>query len=242
MKDSKTIIRKTDHIQINLREDVSSDITTGLEAYHFIHNALPEIDLKDIDLSTSFLSKSLKFPLLISSMTGGTPDGEKINGILAAAAEKLGCAMGVGSLRAGIDNPASAGTYQVRKSAPNILLLANLGAVQLNYGYDLDQCRKAVDIIDADGLILHLNPLQEALQPEGQTNFSGLLRKIENICSHLGKPVIIKEVGWGISDTIARQLSNAGVTAIDVAGAGGTSWSQVEMHRLENQFQPTHRC
>lgn len=234
MKDSKTLARKTDHIQINLREDVRSDITTGLESYHFIHNALPEIDLKDIDLSTSFLSRSLKLPLLISSMTGGTSDGEKINRILASAAEKWGCAMGVGSQRAGVDHPGSARTYQVRKIAPNILLLANLGAIQLNYGYDLDQCRKAVDSIEADGLILHLNPLQEALQPEGQTNFSGLLQKIENICSHLGKPVIIKEVGWGISETTAKQLFSTGVTAIDVAGAGGTSWSQVEMHRLES--------
>lgn len=235
MKDSKTINRKSDHIRINLRKDVNSDITTGLEDYYFIHDALPEIDLKDIDLSTKFFTKSLRLPLLISSMTGGTPEGEKINLLLATAAEKYGCAMGLGSLRAAIDHPESAGTYKVRKSAPNILLLANLGAVQLNYGYGLDQCRKAVDIIEADGLILHLNPLQEALQPEGETNFFGLLAKIETICSKLGRPVIVKEVGWGISENTAKQLFNAGVSAIDVAGAGGTSWSQVELHRLKTQ-------
>lgn len=231
MEDSKLIKRKTDHIQINLREDVSSDITSGLENYHFIHNAIPEINLKNIDLSTTFLSKTLRIPLLISSITGGTKDGERINSILARSAEQFGCAMGVGSQRVAIDHPESATTFNVRKYAPNILLLANLGAIQLNYGYGLEQCRKAVDEVEADGLFLHLNPLQEALQPEGETNFSGLLTKIENICASLGKPVIVKEVGWGISDVVARQLYNAGVSAIDVAGAGGTSWSEVEKHR-----------
>ncbi len=169
-------------------------------------------------------------------MTGGTPEGEKINYTLAAAAEKCGLCHGSWDhYGLPLTTRNLPDTYQVRKSAPNILLLANLGAVQLNYGYGLDQCRKAVDIIDADGLILHLNPLQEALQPEGETNFSGLLAKIENICSNLGKPVIVKEVGWGISENTAKQLFNAGVSAIDVAGAGGTSWSQVEMHRLKTK-------
>jgi isopentenyl-diphosphate delta-isomerase len=235
MKDTRVTKRKTDHIQINLRKDVSSDLTSGLEHYHFLHNALPEINLKEIDTSTKFLSKTLKFPLLISSMTGGTEEGQKINHALELAAAHFGIAMGVGSQRAAIDNPGSMDTFRVRDIAPDILLFANLGAVQLNYGFTIDQCRKVVDSISADGLILHLNPLQEALQPEGETNFSGLFTKIELICKHLGKPVIVKEVGWGISEAVATQLMNAGVSAIDVAGAGGTSWSQVEMHRSDSK-------
>jgi isopentenyl-diphosphate delta-isomerase len=235
MKDTRISNRKTDHIQINLRKDVSSDLTSGLEHYHFLHNALPEINLQEIDLSTKFLSKTLNFPLLISSMTGGTSEGQKINHALALAAAHFGIAMGVGSQRAAIDNPEAMSTFRVRDIAPDILLFANLGAVQLNYGYSIDECRKVVDSVGADGLILHLNPLQEALQPEGETNFSGLLSKIELICKNLGKPVIVKEVGWGISENVATMLVNAGVSAIDVAGAGGTSWSQVEMHRSDSK-------
>ncbi len=235
MKDTRVIKRKSDHIQINLRKDVSSDLTSGLEHYHFIHNALPEINLQEIDLSTKFLSKTLNIPLLISSMTGGTEEGQKINRTLANAAAHFGIAMGVGSQRAAIDNPEAMDTFRVRDIAPDILLFANLGAVQLNYGFSIDQCRRVVDSVRADALILHLNPLQEALQPEGETNFAGLLSKIELICKHLGKPVIVKEVGWGISESVAIQLINAGVSAIDVAGAGGTSWSQVEMHRSDSK-------
>jgi isopentenyl-diphosphate Delta-isomerase len=235
MKDTRVSKRKTDHIDINLRKDVSSDLTPGLEHYHFLHNALPEINLQEIDISTKFLSKTLKIPLLISSMTGGTEEGQKINRTLALAAAHFGIAMGVGSQRAAIDNPDAVDTFQVRDLAPDILLFSNLGAVQLNYGFSIDQCRRVVDSISADGLILHLNPLQEALQPEGETNFSGLLSKIELICKQLGKPVIVKEVGWGISESVAAKLVNAGVSVIDVAGAGGTSWSQVEMHRSDTK-------
>ncbi len=231
MKDTRILNRKTDHIQINLYKDVESDQSTGLEQVSFIHNALPELELKDVDISTNFLSKSLQMPCLISSMTGGTSDGQRINRILASAAAKFGLAMGVGSQRSAIDHPETLATFKIRDIAPNILLFANLGAIQLNYGYTLDHCKLAIESIEADALVLHLNPLQEALQPEGQTNFSNLLKKIEIVCKQLNRPVVVKEVGWGISEAVARQLNNAGVSAIDVAGAGGTSWSQVEMFR-----------
>ncbi len=224
--------RKADHIRINLEEDVAfKKLTNGLEAYHFMHQALPELDLAAIDTTIEVLGKTLRTPLLISSMTGGTAKAREINRTLAAGAQATGMAMGLGSMRAGIEDPALESTYQVRDVAPDILLFANLGAVQLNYGYGLNQCRRAVDMIAADALILHLNPLQEAVQPEGDGNFAGLLHKIEAICRGLPVPVIAKEVGWGFSREAARQLADAGVAAIDVAGAGGTSWSQVEMYR-----------
>lgn len=226
--------RKNDHIRINLEEDVRSTLSNGLEKYRFIHNALPEINFKEIDLSQKIFKKEVAIPILISSMTGGTPEAFQINKILAQAAEKFGLAMGVGSLRAAIENPSLIETFDVRKFAPNILLFANLGAVQLNYGYGIDECKRAVEMINADSLILHLNPLQEAVQPEGDTNFSGLLKKIEIICHDLSVPVVVKEVGWGISDVLVKQLSNIGVAAIDISGAGGTSWSQVERFRLED--------
>lgn len=232
MTDELIYSRKDDHIRINLEEDVRSTLNNGLEHYRFIHNAMPEIDLNEIDFSQKLFNKNIALPILISSMTGGTPKAFQINQMLAQAAEKFGLAMGVGSQRAAIENPTLTNTFDVRKFAPNILLFANLGAVQLNYGYGIDECKRAVDMISADSLILHLNPLQEAIQPEGETNFSGLLRKIETICRDLPVPVVIKEVGWGISDSIVKQLINVGVAAIDVSGAGGTSWTQVERFRL----------
>ena len=228
--------RKADHIKINLEQDVRSSLTTGLENYHFTHEALPELDLNRIVTSLSLFGKKLQAPILISSMTGGTAEAETINLRLAEAAQETGIAMGVGSQRAAIEHPEQAKTFQVRKVAPDILLFANLGAVQLNYGYGIDQCKQAVDMIEADALILHLNPLQEAVQDAGDVNFSGLAKKIEEICKHMEVPVIAKEVGWGISEKTAKLLANCGVSAIDVAGAGGTSWSQVEMHRAPDEF------
>ena len=229
--------RKADHIRINLEQDVRSGLTTGLERYRFIHQALPELDLDEVDPGVVLFNKSLSAPILISSMTGGTAQAKHINQTLAAAAQETGIAMGLGSQRAAIEQPDLAATFQVRETAPDILLFANLGAVQLNYGYGVDQCRRAVDMIAADGLILHFNALQEAVQPEGDTNFSGLLAKVEAICRALPVPVIAKEVGWGFSPRAARMLAGAGVAAIDVAGAGGTSWTQVEMHRAETESQ-----
>lgn len=229
--------RKSDHIRINLEEDVRSGLTSGLEAYRFVHEALPELDLTQVDTSLSLFGKKLSAPILISSMTGGTEEAGEINQRLAEAAQEVGVAMGVGSQRAAIEHPEQTFTFSItRKVAPDILLFANLGAVQLNYGYGVDQCRKAVDMIQADALILHLNPLQEAVQDAGNTNFSGLAKKIEEVCKKLEVPVIAKEVGWGISERTARLLADCGVSAIDVAGAGGTSWSQVEMHRAPDEF------
>ena len=228
--------RKADHIKINLEEDVRSALTTGLENYRFIHEALPELDLKRIDTSLNLFGKKLNSPILISSMTGGTAEAETLNLRLAEAAQECGLAMGVGSQRAAIEHSEQASTFQVRRVAPDILLFANIGAVQFNYGYGIDQCRKAVEMIQADALYLHLNPLQEAVQDAGDTNFEGLAKKIEAICTQLEVPVIAKEVGWGISERTAKLLSNCGVSAIDVAGAGGTSWSQVEMHRAPDEF------
>jgi isopentenyl-diphosphate delta-isomerase len=228
--------RKADHIKINLEKDVRSALTTGLENYHFVHEALPELDLNRIDTSLSLFGKRLAAPILISSMTGGTADAEVINLRLAEAAQEVRIAMGVGSQRAALEQPEQARTFQVRRVARDILLFANLGAVQLNYGYNIDHCRRAVDMIEADALILHLNPLQEAVQDAGDTNFAGLAGKIEEVCKQIDVPVIAKEVGWGISERTAKLLADCGVAAIDVAGAGGTSWSQVEMHRAPDEF------
>jgi len=236
-KVTPTSKRKADHIRVNLEQDVDSALTTGLERFHFEHQAVPEIDLREVSTRMTFLGVPLAAPLLISSMTGGTEEAARINAALAEAAQERGIAMGLGSLRAAIENPNLASTYQVRRFAPDILLLANLGAVQLNYGYGPEECQKALDLLEADALVLHLNSLQEALQPEGDSNFSGLLGKIEQVCRRLERPVIAKEVGWGISAAAARSLAAAGVRAIDVAGAGGTSWSQVEMHRAQTDFQ-----
>lgn len=228
--------RKADHIKINLEEDVRSALTNGLEKYHFTHEALPELNLEEIDTSLTLFGKRLEVPILISSMTGGTDQAGTINWRLAEAAQSTRTAMGVGSQRAALENPSLVGTFQVRKYAPDILLFANLGAVQLNYGYSVDQCRKAVEMIQADALILHLNPLQEAVQSSGDTNFAGLAKKIEAVCKKLEVPVVAKEVGWGISERTAKILADCGISAIDVAGAGGTSWSQVEMHRAPDEF------
>ncbi len=235
-KDTEIKDRKLDHIRINLEKDVRSALTTGLENYHFAHESLPELDLEHTDTSLDLYTKKLAAPILISSMTGGTEEAETINLRLAEAAQAVGVAMGVGSQRAALEHPSQARTFQVRRVAPDILLFANLGAVQLNYGYGIDQCRQAVDMIQANALILHLNSLQEAVQKGGNTNFAGLARKIEVICKKIEVPVIAKEVGWGISERTAGLLANCGVSAIDVAGAGGTSWSQVEMHRAPDEF------
>lgn len=233
---STTQKRKKEHLELCLDPGAGSGpYGTGFDRYYFIHNALPELDLAEIDLRTSFLGKPLKAPLLISSMTGGFDLARKVNRNLAKAAQELGLAMGVGSQRVAIEEPSAAGSFQVRDLAPDILLLANLGAVQLNYGYGIEQCRRAVRMIEADGLILHLNVLQEAAQPEGNRNFKGLTAKIAEVCAALEAPVMAKEVGNGISPEAALRLKGAGVKAIDVAGRGGTSWYAVEAKRASQR-------
>ena len=232
-----TAERKADHIRVNLEQDVNSGLISGFQSLRFEHNALPELDLDEIDLSQELLGRRLAAPLLISSMTGGTPQAGQINRNLAVAAQNAGIAMGLGSQRVAIEDAALAGTFNVRGLAPDVLLFANLGAVQLNYGYGADEAQRAIDMIEADALVLHLNPLQEAVQMEGDTNFGGLLAKIEDLVASVTVPVIAKEVGWGISASVATRLVDAGVAVIDIAGAGGTSWSQVEMHRAAEQRQ-----
>ena len=233
---SATQLRKMEHLELCLdARSVTSPSGTGLGRYAFIHNALPEIDIAEIDLSTTFLGKTLKAPLLISSMTGGFDLARKVNRSLAVAARELGLAMGVGSQRVAIEEPSAAESFKVRDLAPDILLLGNLGAVQFNYGYGIEQCRQAVRMIEADGLILHLNVLQEAVQPEGNRNFKGLTATIAAICRGLEVPVMAKEVGSGISADVALRLKQSGVKAIDVAGRGGTSWYAVETKRLERR-------
>ncbi|MBU5670875.1 type 2 isopentenyl-diphosphate Delta-isomerase [Paenibacillus brevis] len=229
---SDTSGRKTEHIRLCLEEQVSgAGITTGFEKYRFRHNALPELDFDEISLQTDFLGAGLRTPLLISSMTGGSELAWRINERLAEAAERRGWTMGVGSVRAAVEKEELARTFQVRRHAPSIPIIANLGAVQLNYGYGVEECKRAVTIAGADMLVLHLNSLQEVFQPEGDTRFGGLLSSIGKLCRELDVPVGVKEVGWGIDGQTARRLRESGVAFIDVAGAGGTSWSQVEKFR-----------
>lgn len=234
---NQTEQRKEEHIRINLEQDVQfPHLTTGLERYYFMHEALPELNYSEIDTGITFLGRQLSSPLFVSSMTGGTRMAEQINFTLAEAAQALNIAMGVGSQRAAIEDEMLAATFRVRTVAPDVMLFANVGAVQLNYGYGVDQCRRAVDMIEADALILHFNVLQEAVQPEGDGNFAGLIDRVANVCANVGVPVIAKEVGWGFSPKAAKMLAAAGVSAIDVAGSGGTSWSEVEYHRAPDAF------
>jgi isopentenyl-diphosphate Delta-isomerase len=229
--------RKTEHLEIALNDPVQfRDISTGFENYYFLHQALPAVNLLEIDLSTVLFGKRLLAPILVSSMVGGISQTSVINLNLAKAAQKLGLAMGVGSQRVLKDSPGLVKTFYIRDVAPDILLFANLGAVQLNYGFGVKECLSVVKSIEADGLILHLNPLQEALQTEGNTNFYGLLEKIKQLCQEMPVPVIVKEVGNGISEATARKLVQTGVAAIDVAGSGGTCWSEIERRRLKNHL------
>lgn len=229
--------RKKEHLDICLEQDVSSEESNGFERYKLVHCALPEMNLADVDLSCHFLGHQLAAPIIISAMTGGTERARALNQSLARAAQRFGLAMCLGSQRALLEDPQLFATYAVREVAPDILLMANLGAIQLQNGYSVAECQAAVDRIGADALVLHLNPLQEALQPGGDTNYRGLLEKIHEVCLFLRVPVIIKEVGYGLSVPAAKALLQAGAAALDIAGAGGTSWSQVEKLRAATPEQ-----
>ena len=227
----KTTARKDDHLRITLAGEVTGEVSAGFASYRFEHLALPEIDLAEVSMSTSLFGKRMRAPILVSCMTGGTKEAARLNTILAEVAQEAGLAMGLGSGRVLLEDPRAPG-LDVRGIAPDIPLLANLGAAQLNRGAGVDACRRLLDVTGADAMVLHLNPLQEALQPEGEPGFRGLLREIERLCSTLETPVVVKEVGSGLAPDVVAALFAAGVAAVDVAGAGGTSWSEVERHRL----------
>ncbi len=233
-----TVGRKADHIRINLEEDVDAKgVSGGFERYRFVHTALPEIDLRDVDTGVTLWGRSLEVPIFISCMTGGVPEAERINTTLAHVADEFGMAIGLGSGRVLLEHPEVLPSFNVRRFAPTVPIFANLGAVQLNRGIGPDDCRRLVDLIGADALVLHLNALQESLQVEGDTCFQNLLPRIASLCRVLEVPVIVKEVGWGISADLVVALIGAGVSAVDVAGAGGTSWSEVERHRLNGSVR-----
>jgi len=229
--------RKTEHIRICLEEDVKAKrITTGFEDVFLIHRALPEINQKDIDLSTQVFGHTFSAPLIITGITGGTEKAFKINAAIAEAVEELGIGMGVGSQRAALENPKLERTYSiVRKKAPNAFILANIGASQIKKERSLIQAKKAIAMISADALAIHLNPLQEAVQPEGETDYAGVLQKISELTGSLDVPVIVKETGAGISAEDAKKLLEAGGSGVDVAGAGGTSWAAVEYYRAKQR-------
>jgi isopentenyl-diphosphate delta-isomerase len=222
--------RKREHLEISL-SPVAQTGVTGFDSYRYIHNALPEIDFDDIDTSIEFLGKKLAFPFFISSMTGGVAEGERINKNLLGVAEKYGIAMGVGSQRAAVEKPELSHLFATKSTNSRALLFANVGAVQLNYGFTIEKYQRAVDMISADALILHLNPIQEAVQSEGDRNFKNVLPRIGELVKKISVPIIVKEVGFGISEDVCQRLYDVGVRVVDTAGWGGTSWSVVEGRR-----------
>ena len=229
---SDTARRKREQLDAIAQDPAIERGDSGFAAIRLSHRALPEIALDDVDTRCNFLGKTLRLPLLISSMTGGDdPEIRRINHNLAQAAEQSGVALAVGSQRVQFTSPAAETSFRLRDIAPSAVLLANLGAVQLNYGFGLEHCRRAVETLAADGLYLHLNPLQEAVQPEGNTNFAGLADKIAAVARDLPVPVLLKEVGSGLSPADIARGKQAGVRYFDLAGRGGTSWSRIEHHR-----------
>ncbi|MFN4132978.1 MAG: type 2 isopentenyl-diphosphate Delta-isomerase, partial [Candidatus Hadarchaeales archaeon] len=223
---NRTERRKSDHVRLCLEENVEAILKgPGFEDIELIHSALPEINLEDVDLSTSFLGANLSAPIIVLPMTGGHTEGKNLNRIMAKAAQEFGLAFGVGSQRAAIENRKLAATFRVRDVAPNVFLVGNIGLPQLLKGYGIKEVKECVEMIDADAISIHLNPLQEAVQPEGEPIFKGGIKKISEICRGVDFPVIVKETGAGINREIAGKLVEAGAAAIDVAGAGGTSWA-----------------
>ncbi|MEM2098714.1 MAG: type 2 isopentenyl-diphosphate Delta-isomerase [Candidatus Bathyarchaeia archaeon] len=235
--------RKADHIRICLSENAQArDVATGFGDVYLIHRALPEIDKGSVDLSTTVFGHRFAAPVIVGAMTGGTAEATRINAAIAEVVEALGLGMGVGSQRAAIENARLEQTFAIaRKKAPTAFLIANIGGVQLVHGYGAREVEKAIEIIDADAVAIHLNPLQEAVQPEGQTNFKGVLGKIYEIASVVDVPVIVKETGSGIAAEEAQALEAAGVSGIDVSGAGGTSFAAVEYYRAKGKADNAQR-
>lgn len=225
--------RKAEHLEL-ARDDAVQARRRYFDDYRLQHRSMPEIDMASVDPSAGFLGRPLSAPLLISCMTGGTGEAVRINRDLARAAEATGVALGLGSQRKALEDPSQRESFEVRDLAPSVPLLANLGAVQLNYGYGVDECRAAVEMAGADALAFHLNPLQEAIQPEGDTNFESLLPKMGEVAERLEVPVIAKEIGCGISAEEGRALAAAGIDIVDVAGHGGTSWARIEARRASD--------
>jgi len=237
---NQTEERKSNHIRVSLEKDVKARrITTGFEDVFLVHRALPEINRDEIDLSTTVFGHRFSAPAIVEAITGGTEKALKINATIARAVEELGIGMGVGSQRAALEKPELERTYTIaRKRAPNAFLIANIGGSQIVREHDLKAVRKAVDMIDADALAIHLNPLQEAVQPEGETTYAKILEKIEEIACSINTPVIVKETGAGIAAEEAKKIEEANVSGIDIAGAGGTSWAAVEYYRAKERGDP----
>ncbi len=229
--------RKQDHVLLTVHKDVAfKSKRTGLEQWELVHNALPELNFDEISTETTFLSKKMSFPFIISSMTGGYTDARRINKNLAEVCEEHRIAMGVGSERQALENSAFHSSYSiVREAAPSIPIIGNIGAAEVARMNDISPVQKLIELIRADAFAVHLNPLQEFLQPEGNTNFRGVLAGIERLVRGLSIPVIVKEIGAGISKNVAERLLNIGVSIIDIAGAGGTSWAGVEILRREDK-------
>lgn len=224
--------RKREHLAIAGSPDVQMTVSNGLEAIRFEPMALPELNLDEIDTSVTFLGKTLSMPLMIASMSGGTKESQKLNEQLAVAAQAAGIALALGSMRIALENPRQRAAFELRSFAPGIPILANIGGAQLRETNGLKGALQCVEIAVADALIVHLNPLQEALQPNGDTRWTGIKEAIARLVLESPVPVIIKEVGHGIGPITARALADIGVCYIDVAGAGGTSWAAIETQRL----------
>ncbi len=231
--------RKAEHLDVvSAGRGTQEVVPTGFDAVRFEHVALPELDFGNVDTATRFLGRAVSAPLMISAMTGGAAEAEKINRHIAEACGELRLAFSVGSQRVALEGPGGSGlTRALRETAGDVPIVANLGAVQLNFGFGLTEARRAIDMIGADALVLHLNPLQEAIQAGGDTAFAGLLNKIEALARELCVPIGVKEVGAGLSATVARRLTDAGVALIDVAGVGGTTWARVEAERGDERLR-----